>query len=160
MRRRIVLLLVAGLMTALLPVAAQAGGRTASAQLTGAAVRPGPGDPDGAGSVSLTARPGQVELCYQLAVDHITEATGGFIQHIESADGTGPVVYRFGLLGVYPPPIGDVSFSGGGCESHSGPGSADFKALLKGLHSHPEEYYVSFTTLDFPDGAIRGDLHS
>jgi hypothetical protein len=158
MHRRIVVLVLAGLIAALIPAAAQAGGRSATAELTGGAVLPGPGDPDGSGFVSLNAKPGQRELCYQLSVDHITEPTGGFIQHIDSPDGTGPIVYRFGLINVYPPPVGDVSFSGGGCESRSGPGSADFKAFLQGLHSHPEEYYVSFTTLDFPGGAIRGDL--
>ena len=50
------------------PAAADDGGRPFTVALTGAAERPGPGDPDGSGTATLRLNPGQEEVCFTLTV--------------------------------------------------------------------------------------------
>ena len=50
------------------------GGTKLSAELTGAAERPGPGDPDGSGWVELTLNQGQGTISYEIHVDGIAPA--------------------------------------------------------------------------------------
>ena len=47
------------------------GGRPFTVALTGAAERPGPGDPDGSGTARLSLNPGQEEVCFTLTVENI-----------------------------------------------------------------------------------------
>lgn len=47
------------------------GGRPFTVALTGAAERPGPGDPDGSGTARLSLNPGQEEMCFTLTVENI-----------------------------------------------------------------------------------------
>ncbi|HYC96051.1 MAG TPA: CHRD domain-containing protein, partial [Sphingomicrobium sp.] len=44
----------------------RSGGTVLTASLTGAAERPGPGDTDGSGSITITVNPGQKRICYEL----------------------------------------------------------------------------------------------
>jgi hypothetical protein len=68
------------------------GGRPLSAQLTGAAEVPEPGDPDGTGSFKVTLNQGQGQICYELSVNNIDTATLAHI-HIGTAGVAGnPVV--------------------------------------------------------------------
>src|SRR5215211_4437604 len=68
------------------------GGRPFTTTLTGAAERPGPGDPDGSGTASLRLNPGQEEICFELSVSNITlPATGAHI-HVGPTTDPGPVV--------------------------------------------------------------------
>src|SRR5215510_12889968 len=60
---------------------------SATATLTGAAEVPGPGDPQGSGSVQVTLDPNKGEECYELRVENIQEATAAHIH--EGAVGEG-----------------------------------------------------------------------
>ena len=51
----------------------------ATAKLTGDAEVPGPGDPKGSGTVQVTLNPDKGEVCYELSVANIQEATAAHI---------------------------------------------------------------------------------
>jgi hypothetical protein len=121
---------------------AEAGGRTFTTTLTGAAEVPGPGDPDGSGQATITLNPGQGEICYQLSVTGISPALAAHI-HVGTATQAGPVV-----VGLAPP---DAGGSSSGCTS------AD-PALIKAIMKNPENYYVNVHNVDYPAGALRGQL--
>ena len=120
---------------------AQAGGRTLTATLTGAAEVPGPGDPDGSGQAAITLNAGQGEICYELSVTGIAPATAAHI-HVGTADVAGPVV-----VALAPPTDGTSS----GCTN------AD-PALIKAITKNPEQYYVNVHNAEWPAGALRGQL--
>ncbi len=120
---------------------AAAGGRPLSTTLTGAAEAPGPGDPDGSGSAFITLNHGQGEVCFELTVSGIAPATAAHI-HVAPAGVPGPVVV---------PLAAPTSGSSSGCVS------AD-PDLIKAIMKHPEEYYVNVHNVDFPAGALRGQL--
>jgi hypothetical protein len=48
--------------------------RHAKAMLTGDAEVPGPGDPNGSGTVQVTLKPDTGEVCYELSVANLQEA--------------------------------------------------------------------------------------
>jgi hypothetical protein len=143
--RSIVAALVAVLVAALTLTAVAFGeGRPLVTTLAGASEVPGPGDPDGSGTASLTLNPGQEEVCFELSVSNIAlPATGAHIHVIDPALGFGPVV-----VPLTPP---DSSGTSSGCVS------AD-AALIKAIIKNPERYYVNVHTFDYPAGAVRGDL--
>ena len=120
---------------------AQAGGRTLTTTLTGAAEVPGPGDPDGSGEATITLNVGQGEICYELSVTGIAPARAAHI-HVGSASEAGPVV-----VALSPPTEGTSS----GCTS------AD-SDLIKAIMKNPEQYYVNVHNADYPAGALRGQL--
>ncbi|MBI3962198.1 MAG: CHRD domain-containing protein [Deinococcus sp.] len=114
-----------------------------SAALTGAAEVPGPGDPDGSGAAALTLNQGQGEICFEVSVADITlPATAAHI-HAAPAGVAGPVV-----VPLLPP---DASGASAGCRT------AD-PALIKAIRQDPAAYYVNVHTVDFPAGAVRGQL--
>jgi hypothetical protein len=116
------------------------GGRPLSTTLTGPAEIAG-GDPDGSGSASITLNHCQGEICFELSVSGIAPATAA---HIRSAPAgvNGPVV-----VPLTPPASGSSS----GCTS------AD-PNLIKAIIQHQENYYVNIHNVDFPGGALRGQL--
>lgn len=118
------------------------GGRKFTTDLTGAAEVPGPGDPDGSGTASITLNPGQGEVCFELTVSDIAAATAAHI-HVGPVGVAGPVV-----VGLAPPTSGSSS----GCVS-----GVD-RDLIKNILQHPEEYYVNVHNAEFPPGALRGQL--
>lgn len=119
------------------------GGRPLSATLTGAAERPGPGDPDGTGTATLRFNPGQGKVCFVLTASNIIlPATGAHI-HIAPVGSPGPIV-----VPLVPPDATGVS---SGCVSAS-------RDLIKAILKNPSAYYVNIHTTDFPAGAIRGQL--
>lgn len=140
--------LVAGLIVATLAgpltagAAADDGGRPLSAQLTGAAEVPGPGDPDGSGMASLRVNAGQGEICYTLTVQNIAPATAAHI-HAAPVGVAGPIV-----VPLVPPTSGTST----ACASVS-------RQLAVALVANPQNYYVNVHNADFPAGAIRGQLH-
>jgi hypothetical protein len=88
------ILIAAAAIAVLLPTSAasaQEGGRPIEVALTGAAERPGPGDPDGTGTASLRVNPGQGRICYTLTVAGIDPATAAHI-HRAPPTAAGPVV--------------------------------------------------------------------
>ncbi len=142
MRRLVTLLTVVAVIAFVVPVAAFAGGRPLSADLTGAAEVPGPGDPDGSGTAHITLNQGAGEVCFELTVSDIAPAFGAHI-HAGAAGVAGPVV-----VGLVPPSSGSSS----GCVT-----DVD-KDLIKAIRQNPADYYVNVHNADFPPGAVRGQL--
>jgi hypothetical protein len=120
------------------------------ADLGGAAVVPGPGDPDGTADAKVSARPGELKICvrmeYELGVGRVTEI------HIhEGGIGeAGPAIATLyeETVGGAPGPALII-----GCEGKMP------KPVVKRVAKDPRRFYIDLHTLDFPDGAIRGQLH-
>jgi CHRD domain len=113
----------------------------AKATLTGAAEVPGPGDPDGGGAAQVTLNSDKNEVCYDVTVTKIDEATAAHI-HEGAMDKDGPV-----KVGLDTPKCGATK----GCKS------AD-AAVVKDMMANPANYYVNVHSKDFPKGAVRGQL--
>ena len=136
------LVLVVLTVLALTSIAAD-GGRKFTTTLTGAAEVPGPGDPNGSGTATITLNYGQSEVCWDITVFNITlPATLAHI-HVIGPLGFGPPV-----VDLTPP---DETGSSSGCTSAS-------RELIKNIIQNPEQYYVNVHNEDFPGGAVRGDL--
>jgi len=120
---------------------AMAGGRPISVGLTGAAEAPGPGDPDGSGTVSLTFNPGTGEVCYDFSVTGVAALTAAHI-HVAPPGSPGPVVI----------PLPPTTATGG-----SGCVTAD-RDLIVAILRNPSAYYFNVHNADFPGGALRGQL--
>ena len=73
------------------PPPAAEGGRPYTVAMTGAAERPGPGDPDGGGTAEFRVNAGQSQVCYTLAVTNIEPATLAHI-HRGGVAAVGPIV--------------------------------------------------------------------
>jgi hypothetical protein len=110
-------------------------------KLTGAAEVPGPGDNDGSGTIKLTFNPDKGEVCYELTVANIQEATAAHI-HEGIVGQDGPV-----KVGLDAPKTGTVQ----GCKS------AD-PALVRTMMENSERFYVNIHNTEFQKGAIRGQL--
>lgn len=119
----------------------QEGGRPFTVQMTGAAERPGPGDPDGSGTARFMLNPGQGRICFELTVSNIAPATAAHI-HVADVNNPGPVV-----VPLSPPADGDSS----GCVDAT-------RELIKAIIKNPENYYVNVHNADFGPGAVRGQL--
>jgi hypothetical protein len=116
------------------------------ANLTGAAERPGPGDPDGGGLAIVTINQAQGQLCYTVVVWNITlPATGSHI-HLAPPDVPGPIVVPL----ANPGPGGLAQ----GCVSVEA-------SLLANLAANPGAYYLNVHTVpDYAAGAVRGQLRN
>lgn len=117
------------------------GGRPLSAALSGTAEVPGPGDPDGAGEVSLTVNPGQEEICYELSVTGVEDPTAAHIHD--------------GAAGVSGPPVVTLEAPAAGSSSDC---VQVERELAKEILKNPSEYYVNVHNDEFPAGAVRGQL--
>ena len=113
----------------------------AKANLTGATEVPGPGDTDGSGTAQVTVNPDKNEVCYELTVAKIEEATAAHI-HEGAAGKDGPV-----KVALEAPKTGSAK----GCKS------AD-AAMVKAIMENPANYYVNVHNAAFPKGAVRGQL--
>lgn len=136
------LILSLALMAARLPDAEQ-GGRSLTATLTGEAEVPGPGDPDGSGTAMVTLNPGQGTVCWQISVSNITLPAIGAHIHIGGVADAGPV--------VVPLSSPDESGTSSGCIS------AD-RDLILDIIRNVDQYYVNVHTVEYPAGAVRGQL--
>lgn len=112
-----------------------------TAKLTGAAEVPGPGDPKGSGTAQVTLDPGKGEVCYELTVADIQEATAAHI-HEGAMGKDGPV-----KVPLDAPKPGSAK----GCKT------AD-AAVIKAIMQNPADYYINIHNAAFPKGAIRGQL--
>jgi hypothetical protein len=118
------------------------GGRRFTTTLSGAAEVP-PADPDGSGSATITLNYGQAEVCWEITVSNITLPGTAAHIHVAPVGVSGPV--------VIPLSAPDASGSSSGCTSAS-------RELIKNIIQHPEEYYVNVHNIDYPAGAVRGQL--
>jgi CHRD domain len=113
----------------------------ATAKLTGDAEVPGPGDPKGSGTIQVTLDPAKGEVCYELSVANIQEATAAHIH--EGAKGKeGPV-----KVALEAPKTGSAK----GCAKADAP-------VITAIMKDPAGYYVNIHNAAFPNGAIRGQL--
>jgi hypothetical protein len=124
-----------------------AGGRPLTTALTGAAERPGPGDPDASGTASITLNHGQGEVCFALSWEDIDGTVSDAHIHQAPAGTPGPIVV---------PLFVGASFASTG--STSGCISGVSEDLIKDIRHDPAEYYVNIHSTVFPAGAIRGQL--
>lgn len=131
---------VASLCLALWGATIATAGTTLSTDLVGAEERPGPGDPDGTGFITLTMNQGRGEICFELTLSGIDAATAGHI-HKAPAGSFGDVfVPLFGSEGP-----------GAKCVSAT-------KAQIREIRKNPEMFYVNVHTAAYPGGAVRGQL--
>jgi hypothetical protein len=138
------ILIAAAAIAVLLPTSAASaheGGRPIEVALTGAAERPGPGDPDGTGTASLRVNPGQGRICYTLTVAGIDPATAAHI-HRAPPTAAGPVVVT-----LEPPADG----SSEGCATVE-------RARAQEIVRDPGAFYVNVHNAAFRPGAVRGQL--
>ena len=118
-----------------------AGGQPVVVQMTGAAERPGPGDPDGSGTAWFWINRGQDQICYVLEVSGVDDIIAAHI-HLAPATDPGPVVVPLNA------PVGGTS---SGCAD-----VAD--GFAKTLSKNLSDYYVNVHSVEFPGGAVRGQL--
>jgi hypothetical protein len=145
MHRRYLATITLSIVVALIAMApvAWAAGQPFRTALAGSNEVPGPGDPNGSGNVSLTLNRGTGEVCWNITVEDITlPATAAHI-HVGPVGVAGPVVVTLG------PPGADGTSSG--CTT------AD-RELVKNIAKDPSAYYVNVHNVDFPAGAVRGQL--
>lgn len=119
---------------------ATAGGTTLSTTLVGSEERPGPGDPDGTGFITLTLNQGRGEICWELTYSAIDAPTSGHIHKAPAGQPGGVFVTLFDNDGTAPR-----------CVSAT-------KAQIKEIRQNPSAFYVNVHTTTFPGGAIRGQL--
>ena len=102
---------------------------------------PGPCDPDGPSTFAAKVDLGRGTLCYTLTATDIAPATAAHV-HVGSGTEAGPVV-----IALVPPTEG----------ASSACATAD-RALLRQIARHPELYHVNVHNLEYPAGAVRGQL--
>lgn len=112
--------------------------------MTGAAERPGPGDPDGIGRAVITIDDAANRLCLALQFTNVTLPTSGLHIHRAPPTAPGPVVVPFSnptTNQVYECVI------------------VEDEALLDDIAANPGDYYINLHTQpNFGPGAIRGQL--
>jgi hypothetical protein len=116
-----------------------------TAKLSGSSEVPGPGDLDGKGQANITlTMEGDVHLvCWNIHVKNITlPATAAHI-HVGPEGVAGPVVVALSAP--------DARGNARGCREVT-------HVLHMELHMHPEQYYVNVHNVNFPAGAVRGQL--
>ena len=111
------------------------------ANLTGAAEVPGPGDNNASGTVQVTLNSDKNEVCYDLSLKKLDDATAAHI-HEGAAGKSGPVKVAFDA-----PKAGSAK----GCKT------AD-AAVVKDMMANPANYYVNVHNPAHKDGAVRGQL--
>lgn len=119
--------------------------RVVWAHMNGAQEVPGPGDPDGKGGAKITLLPGYGTICFRLRVKDITLPAAAAHIHAGAWGVAGPVVVSLGAP--------DAEGKAKGCTTGVDP------VLINDIAMHPHNYYVNVHTSDFPDGAVRGQLH-
>jgi hypothetical protein len=112
-----------------------------TAELTGEAEVPGPGDADAGGLATVVVEPGSSQLCFRIEVEGIDGVKGTSVHEGDPGE-DGAVV-----LGLDPPRDGTSQ----GCVSAA-------PALLDRVGRRPQEFYVNVRTDEHPEGAVRGQL--
>jgi hypothetical protein len=118
------------------------GGRSVVASLSGRNEVGHPGDPDGVGRARITVSTTQQQVCFRLDVSKVDGPTQAHI-HLGRQGQNGGVV-----VSLKAPQRGRSS----GCVAVS-------RGTARDLLQQPNRYYVDVHTGQFPDGAVRGQLH-
>lgn len=144
------LLITATFAIALLLIAASmalaAGGRPFVVGLSGGTG----GDPDGTGTALLRVNPGNQAICYTITVSNIGQPT-------EPGAGLGAAhIHDYATTGIFVDLETNWTATTSGFMT-TGCTDADRGALIALLRD-PSGYYVNIHTVDYPGGAIRGDL--
>jgi CHRD domain len=113
-----------------------------------------PADPDGRGRAFVDT--GRTRVCFALLWSNIGAPIFAHI-HSGVAGVNGPVVVLFfdvpEPVGSPPAALPEQITAVGGCVS------GQSAALLRDIRRHPSAYYVNIHNVEFPGGAIRGQLH-
>jgi hypothetical protein len=108
------------------------------------------GDADGSGLAVLTMNPGTGQVCYTITVENIgvpTEPAAGLgAAHIHD-EATGGIFIDLETNWT----ASDGGFTTSGC-------TATDREHILAIFMDPSAYYVNIHTVDFPGGAIRGEL--
>lgn len=139
------MMIALALLTMFRPGAASSmqGDTVLAATLSGAEEVPDPGDPDGAGTATVTFRSASGEVCWDLNVSNITLPSVGAHIHEGARGVAGPVVVPFTAP--------DANGTATGCATPDA-------ALVTRIIQNPENFYVNVHASDFPAGAVRGQL--
>ena len=114
------------------------------AYMTGAAERPGPGDPDGIGRAVVTINDAANQVCVAVQFYNVDLPTTGFHIHLGPPTAPGPVVIGFAA------PTTNQSYQ---CLT------VNNEALMDNIAANPDQYYINIHTLPlYAAGAIRGQL--
>ena len=114
-----------------------------SVTLTGAALHPGPGDPDGGGGASIELNGETGQLCLTLTLSAVGPPTDVHLHQAPHGQ-TGPMVLAVPSPAEAAPP-GPVCV-------------AIARDVSKKLRDDPTGYYLEVHNREFPDGALRGQL--
>jgi hypothetical protein len=115
---------------------------TLGVSMTGLQEAPGPGDPDGNGTVEVRVDPRSGEVCWNLYARQIEPATAAHI-HRGPAGSAGPPVVTLTTP--------DTAGRSQGCQI------VDLN-LAREIGMRGYDYYVNVHTTSHPAGAIRGQL--
>ena len=137
-------MIIVGTLALLAACSAQPGNRRATlyVSMTGIQAAPGPGDPDGNGTVEIRVNPGTGQVCWNLYARAIDRATAAHI-HRGAAGASGPPV-----LALTTP---DANGRSQGCASVD-------QQLARQMVLAAQDFYVNVHTETHPQGAIRGQL--
>jgi hypothetical protein len=113
--------------------------RTFTVKMTGGQESP-KGDPNGNGTAKITLEDSQRKVCFSLTWHAISKPVASHI-HQGKKGVSGPIVVP--LFAGAPKHTGCVHAS---------------KSLIEKIKKHPGNYYVNVHTVQFPGGAIRGQL--
>lgn len=121
---------------------------TYSLDMTGAQEVPGPGDPDGLGTGTITLNDATGQISWDIVYSNIDAPTG---MHIHGPNGSaGQAAGVFVGLGVA------TSGGAGTLISSATTTTANVAAIL----ANPTDFYVNIHNASFTGGAIRGQLGS
>lgn len=115
---------------------------TLGVTMTGLQEVPGPGDPDGSGTVEVRVDPRSGEICWNLYARQIEPATTAHI-HRGAAGASGPPVVTLTTP--------DAAGRSQGCQI------VDL-GLARQIGANGHDFYVNVHTAAHPAGAIRGQL--
>ena len=135
--RTLVVAVVACLLVATPAAAAES---TNNITLSGAEEVPGPGDPDGSGTATITLNTATNEVCWDLAWQNIENPTAAHI-HLGDPGQSGRVMVDFNL-----PANGPQA-----CTTVDG-------TTMGHLSGAPQSHYLNIHTPSHTDGALRGQL--
>lgn len=114
-----------------------------TAKLTGAAERPGPGDPNGKGTAVIRFNERRGTVCFTVNVKGIAGAAAAHI-HEAPRDKAGPIVVTlFSTQSAKRQRKGCVEVA---------------RTLAREIVANPRDFYVNVHNADFPAGAVRGQL--